>query len=794
MRPRRRDRRAWVPAVTVGTVVLLAGARLITLSAHEHAGERHGAAQEAASRYTRSLERELQGLLERAQAEARRAAGADGALSLPPLTGSPGPHAFWMTGGTVLHGGDPDPAVSNALAAEWAAAQAAGRAGAIFGPVRYGSQWFAAAQVPVELPARPGLRHAAAPQPPQARAVAYEALGTLLLQAGMSRLAGDYDVELLQQAQGAGEPRRLLSYGTRAPADPVTAAVIPGGAPPSSAYLELAISPRGGWYPPGIIAAQAALLALVTWVLAFGAYDLVHALRRAGTALGAARTRLRTVNARLAQEIEQHQALQKSLEHARYHDPSTGLPNRRYFMNQLDRALRDLHARRRQRVAVVLIGIDRFSFINDTLGHTAGDELLLQAAQRFARALEGRESTLARWGGDQCAVLLYEAESSADVGTIAAALHNTRQEPFALRKHRVKAALRIGFTCVEGGPRSPEEVLREADVALTAARRPQSPLTIEYRPDMGGAATSLVSLEADMQLALERGEFMLMFQPIYDLRRARVAGLEALLRWRHPVEGLLPPERFLAIAEESGTIVPITRWVIQRVCRHVAGWRRSLSPNADFYVSINLSAMALQDPGLPAYLAQVLQDTRVPPGYLKFEFAERGLAENVSAAREALTVFHGMGIELMLDDFGTGYSPLNYLQLVPFDFVKIDRPFVNRTGSERANNAIAAALLQLTASLGLRSIAEVVETEVAARTLARLGCDYAQGYYFSAPVEAEQALEQLLRPPTPTIRSTIPVVPALSDEPAADTATLVLAAGPISEASDEEQPNAGSRA
>jgi diguanylate cyclase (GGDEF)-like protein len=765
---------AWLPAAAVAAVVVLAGARLITLSARDHAADLRGGAQGAVSQHAHAIELELQALLDRARGESRRAAGAadERERAAPPLTAVPGRNAFWIAGtGVLLRTGDADPAISRALASEWAAAQAGGRTAAeLFGPVRYGSQWFVAAQTPIELPR-------GSPATAGARAFAYEALDGLLVRAGFGRLAREgYDFELFQDAQNSGEPRVFLRSRPAALEEPVTGAIaLPGAASLRPAYLRLAIRPHAGWYPLGPLIADVALLVLVTWALAFGAHDLVYSVRHARRALATARGQLRTVNARLAAEIEQHDALQRNLEHARYHDPSTGLPNRRYFMSQLDRALRDLHARRRQRLGIILIEIDRFALINDTLGHTAGDDLLLQAAQRFARVLEGREHTLARWGGDQCVVLLYDVDSPAEVRAIAGALHTARQEPFALRRHRVKAATRMGFTCIERGLRRPEEALREADVALSVAKRQADPHTVEYTADLGDAAATLVNLEADLHLALERREFGLLFQPIFDLRAHRVAGVEALLRWYHPVEGTLTPGRFLSIAEEAGLMVPVTRWIIQRVCRLIAQWRQTLPRDADFYISVNLSAAALGDPGLREHVTGVLEATQVPPGYLKFELAERGLIENLSAARPLLAAFRSVGIELMLDDFGTGYSSLSYLQLLPFDYVKIDRPSANRTGSERANNAITAALLQMTSSLGLRAIAEVVETEAAARSLAQLGCNFAQGNYFSPPLEAAQALEFLRRSPSPTtVISTVPVAAAAPRADRAANETMIL--------------------
>jgi diguanylate cyclase (GGDEF)-like protein len=736
---------SWMPAAAVAAVVVLAGTRLLTLSVREHAAELRSAAQGTVSQQAHAIEVELQALRERARDESRRAAG---------------------------RSADADPAVSRALAAEWVWAQPGGHtAGGLFGPVRYGSQWFVAAQAPIKLPAA----HSASTG---AGAFAYEALDKLLSRAGIGRLVrAGYDFELFQDAEGSRPARIFQRSGAAALEQPVTGLIhAPGAASsPSPAYLELAIRPHAGWYPLAPLAADVAVLALVAWALAFGAYDLGCSVRRARRALAMARGQLHEVNARLAAEVEQHDALQKSLEHARYHDPSTGLPNRRYFMSQLDRALRDLYARRRRRLGIILIEIDRFALINDTLGHTAGDDLLLQAAQRFAKVLEQTEHSLARWSGDQCVALLYDVDSPADVRAIAGGLYAARQEPFSLRRHRVRVATRMGFTCIEPGLRRPEEAVREADVALSVARRPSGPHTVEYSADLGNAAVSLVNLEADLHLALERREFGLLFQPIFDLQTLRVVGVEALLRWYHPVEGMLTPDRFLSIAEEAGAMVPVTRWVIQQVCSLIAEWRQSLPGDADFYISVNLSMAALRDPGLWEHVTGVLEATCAPPGYLKFELAERGLIESVSAARPVLTSFRSMGIELMLDDFGTGYSSLSYLQLLPFDYVKIDRPFANRTGSERANNAITAAVLQMASSLGLRAVAEVVETEGAARSLAQLGCNFGQGYYLSVPLEAADALELLRRSPTPS--TVVTPVPAAAEAPSEERAaeeTLII--------------------
>jgi diguanylate cyclase (GGDEF)-like protein len=735
----------WLLPTVAAATLLAVGARLITVSVHTRAEQMRAAAQTAAVGHARSINLRLRILTDQARGEAARVATAmAGELgTLPPASLLPERGTFWMTsGGSVIRAPEADAAVASAVASEWTSSGASGgTATVLFGPVRYGSQWIVA----VRAASDPGARQDGAAA--GLWAVSFQDLDTLLQRANFGTLVNEgYDFQLYQLDPASHQARVLLSSQPSALPEPAVGAIGgPAGVSNASTsdYLQLAIVPRTGWYPARELATEVGLLAVLTWALAFGMYDLTHSLKRSQAVLGTTRKRLHTVNQRLANETEQRESLQKSFEHARYHDTFTGLPNRRYFMDQLDRALRDVRTRRRARIAIILIDIERLKLIGDTLGHTAGDELLLQAAQRCAKALAGTAHLLARWGVDQLAVLIYEVESAAAAQALADRLQQVRQEPFELRQHRISVTSRVGFSCIDSGLQRAEDALREADLSLSVAKERQSEPAVAYAPGMAGAAVSLVSLEADLHVALDRNEFRLLFQPIVDLRGQRVVGVEALLRWRHPVEGLLTPDRFLAIAEEAGVIVPITRWVIQRVCRLAAEWRQRLPRGANFYISVNLSEAVLRAPGLREYVAQALAATHIPPRNLKFELAEGGLVSNVSTAREVLDGFHDMGIELMLDDFGTGYSSLSYLQLFPFDYVKIDRPFVSRTGSERANNAITAAILQMASSLGLRAIAEIVETKAAAQALVQMGCQFAQGYFFSAPVEAEEAFRQL---------------------------------------------------
>jgi diguanylate cyclase (GGDEF)-like protein len=773
----------WLLPVLTAVVVLLAGARLIVVSVRERAEQMRLTAHTVVVRHTAAIAGQLRALAERTRAEAQRAATAAPA--------APEPDTFSIDAhGAVTRAAAADQSVASAIASEWAAGGAASHASApgvfFFGPIRYGSQWIVAASAPtsprgLEQPQAAAGRQAAEPQQ---WTVGFEGLDALLAGARFGTLVDEgYDFQLYQSDPRTGRPRVFVSSEPSALAAPAAAGIpqpdllsaAARGEPDrasgtrGSDFLVLAIRPRTGWYPGRDLATEIGLLALITWAVTFGLYDLTHALKRTRSVLEATRRRLHAANERLTGEIEQRESLQRSFEHARYHDVFTGLPNRRFFMDQLDRALREVRTRRRERIAIVLVDIERFKLIGDTLGHTAGDELLLQAAQRCEQVLGRHEHLLARWGPEQLAVLLHQVQSPIAAQALANQLQEVRDEPFELRQHRISVTSRVGFTCIDSGLQRAEDALREADLALSVAKQHQSQQAVAYAAGMAGAAVTLVSLEADLHVALDRNEFRLLFQPIVDLRRQRVVGAEALLRWRHPVEGLLTPDRFLAIAEEAGVIVPVTRWIIQRVCQLAAEWRQRLPEASEFYISVNLSAAVLRSPGLRDYVARVLQETRLPVGNLKFELSEGGLISNVSTARAVLDAFHDMGIELMLDDFGTGYSSLSYLQLFPFDYVKIDRPFVSRTGSERANNAITAAILQVASNLGLRAVAEVVETKAAAQTLAQMGCEFGQGYFFSAPVEAEVALRHLRTQGAPE---------ESADD---DSPTLILPAGMILE-------------
>jgi diguanylate cyclase (GGDEF)-like protein len=747
----------WLPTVVVLATVLIAGSRLIYLSVQHHAALARETAAAVAATFARKIEPPLQNLADLA---GRQAASATQSLPHPSASTSgslpPAGSTFWMTtNNKVLYAPADEAATASGIASEWQSAEAvsAMRGASILGPMRLGSQWLVAIRVADRTSLSRGW------------SVAYADLDELIADSHLTRLTDmGYDFELSQVEPRSARPRLFVSSSSDALIDAVgtrirlpTAAALPGS------YLQVSIRPHAGWYPASLLTSEMALLAFLAWLLAFGTHDLIHAVQRSREALATVRRRLGVINQHLAEEMQRRLNLQQTLDHARFHDAFTGLPNRRFFMDQLDRALRDVRAKRRQRIAVIIVDIARFKLINDMLGQTAGDELMVQVARRFEKSASAFEGVLARWSGDQFAVLILEVASVEAPLEIAALLQAELRAPFELRRHKLIVGATFGITCADSGQKRAEEVVMESDIALSVAKRNETAKMVLYAPNMTGQAADIVSLEADLHVALERHQLQLLFQPIVDLRTYTMVGGEALLRWHHPVESVLEPSKFLRIAEESGLMVPITRWIILKVVETAAKWLRRLPASQKFYFSVNLSATALRDPGLSEYTASVLAAKQVPPSLLKFELTESALIGNVGAARETLDRLHGMGVQLMLDDFGTGYSSLSNLQLFPFDFVKIDRPFVNRSGSDQANAGMIGAMVQIAASLKLTAIAEIVETETAAKALQAMGCHYGQGYYFSEPIEEPLAL-QWLRTQQP-FQTPPTALPTIEDRP-----------------------------
>src|SRR5258708_2290384 len=390
---------AWLPTVVVLAVVLIAGTRLIDLSAQHHAAVARETAATVANTSVRKIEPLLQKLADLA---GRGGASAGRAESVPPAA-----NPFWMTSDDkVLSSRPEEAATASGIASEWQSAESTRTlpGSAVLGPMRLGSRWLIAVRFPIEA-------HSPA-EAPRSRgwSVAYADLNDLIAASQLTRLTGmGYDFELYQVEPGSARSRSFAGSPTEHLTDAVAARIrLPTTAAIPGSYLEVAIRPRAGWYPATLLASEIGLLAFLAWLLAFGIHDLSRALQRSRAALAGPRRRQRPGTQEIPAGMRQPPELPESFDHARFHDAFTGLPNRRYFMDQLDRALRDVRTRRRQRLAVIIVDIVRFKLINDVLGHTAGDELMVQAARRFERSTSAFEGVLARWGGDQFAVLLLD--------------------------------------------------------------------------------------------------------------------------------------------------------------------------------------------------------------------------------------------------------------------------------------------------------------------------------------------------------------------------------------------------
>jgi diguanylate cyclase (GGDEF)-like protein len=416
------------------------------------------------------------------------------------------------------------------------------------------------------------------------------------------------------------------------------------------------------------------------------------------------------------------------------YDQLTGLPNRTLLHDRLAQAL--ARARRTgEQPSVLYLDLDNFKAINDTLGHAAGDALLRDVARRLAARLRA-EDTASRLGGDEFAVLLERADE-ATAEQAAARLLEAFAEPFVVAGRTLRVSASLGVVTADGHA---DDALRHADLAMYAAKAAGKGRQATYRPQMQTAATERMTLEADLSQAVERGELLLHYQPVVRLDTGEIRGAEALLRWRHPERGLVPPGHFIALAEDTRLIVPIGRWVLREACRQAARWARH---RRWLGMSVNVSVHQLTHPGFVGELAEVLADTDLPPETLLLEVTETVLMQDVEAMIERLWEVRGLGVKIAVDDFGMGHSCLQYLLRFPLDVLKMPREFVGPIAGAAHQQVVGRAILDLGASLGLRVVAEGIETSAQLARLRQRGCTLGQGFLFARPMEAER-LDALL--------------------------------------------------
>ena len=436
-------------------------------------------------------------------------------------------------------------------------------------------------------------------------------------------------------------------------------------------------------------------------------------------------------------------------------DPLTGLPNRLLFIDRLGRVIKHAKRRKDHIFAVLLLDLDGFKMINDSVGHLIGDQLLLGVANRLEKCLRstdtvarlGESFTVARLGGDEFTVLLDDLKDPNDAKRAAERLMKALTAPFVLGGKEVFTSVSIGIALSNPTYEQPEDILRDADTAMYRAKSLGKARFEVFDADMRASVMARLQLETDLRRALERQEFRNFYQPIVSLASGKIAGFEALLRWEHPTRGLLGPEEFIAVAEETGLIRELGWWNLREACRQISDWKANPDADPDLIISVNLSVKQFLQPNLVSEIKGLLRELAFPPESLKLEITESTVMGDPSAAVEMLLQIKALGIRLAIDDFGTGYSSLSYLHRFPLDTLKIDRSFISGMCEGGEGMEIARTIMPLANNLRLDVVAEGVETIEQVAFLRKLHCKFAQGFYFSKPLAAEEAGALLIGQP-----------------------------------------------
>ena len=435
-----------------------------------------------------------------------------------------------------------------------------------------------------------------------------------------------------------------------------------------------------------------------------------------------------------SRDITDRKALEDQLKHQAFHDSLTGLANRALFTNRVQHLLERRHWNG-VGCAVFFLDLDDFKTVNDSLGHVAGDELLRAVADRLRNHLRAGD-TAARLGGDEFAVLLEELADEREVLAAADRIMSALQAPFAVQGKDLVARASVGIALPDlDRPQEADELLRNADMAMYTAKNNGKGRYEWFAPSMHAAVVERLELTADLRRAVERSELFVLYQPIVDLATGRRTGVEALVRWRHPQRGLVGPDEFITLAEETGLILPLGRLVLEQACRHGARWRQQ--HGRELTINVNLSIRQLQDPGFVNEVTEILVASQLHAHCLTLEITESLLMQDTEAAVEKLTELKRLGVRVAIDDFGTGYSSLSYLQKLPIDILKIPKPFIDGIVKTSEESALARAIIKLAKTLRLETIAEGIEQQEQWHKLRELACDLGQGYFFSKPVESD---------------------------------------------------------
>jgi diguanylate cyclase (GGDEF)-like protein/PAS domain S-box-containing protein len=436
-------------------------------------------------------------------------------------------------------------------------------------------------------------------------------------------------------------------------------------------------------------------------------------------------------------EITERKQTEAQLRHQIYHDELTGLPNRILLMERLRRAIDKQKRQEDYLFAVLFLDLDRFKVINDSLGHAFGDRMLKAIASRLQTCLRPGD-TIARLGGDEFTLLLEAIADEQEARQIAARIQQQLALPFYLGEHEVITSASMGIVLSTLDCEYPEDLLRDADTAMHRAKTLNTRTEI-FVPSMHSHAMARLQIEIDLRKALERQELRVFYQPIVSLKTGKITGFEALVRWQHPTSGMIPPIKFIPVAEETGLICAIGWWVLQQACQQTRHWQERFPTDPPLTISVNVSGKQFTQSNLIEQVEQILQETGLPATSLKLEITESVLVENAEAAAAVICQLKAMGIQFSIDDFGTGYSSLSYLHRLPIDTLKIDRSFVNNVDCEPEKIEIIRTIVALAWNLGMNVVAEGVETKTQMYQLQALKSEYGQGYFFSKPTDSATA-------------------------------------------------------
>ncbi|MBW3562177.1 MAG: EAL domain-containing protein [Actinobacteria bacterium] len=442
-------------------------------------------------------------------------------------------------------------------------------------------------------------------------------------------------------------------------------------------------------------------------------------------------------------DVTDRKSLESQLEYRAFHDELTRLANRALFTDRVEHAVARVVDRRAEPIAVLFLDLDGFKNVNDRLGHATGDELLVQVADRLRTCLRDAD-TAARLGGDEFAVLLEDMADESGPARVAERILKTLRQPFDVAGTEVTIDASIGIAAATGGETA-EDVLRNADIAMYTAKGSGKGRYDIFEPRMHAAVVERLELESDLARAIDADEFVLHYQPIVELASKRIKGVEALARWEHPTRGMVSPADFIPLAEETGLIVELGRWVLREACDQMVEWQHDYVDDPPMSMSVNLSAKQLLDPRIVSDVRAALTESGLDPVNLTLEITESALVTDTEATINSLTELKALGVKLAIDDFGTGYSSLSYLQRFPIDVLKIDRSFIDQVGDRPANPALARAIVELGHSLELETVAEGIERDDQLVQFQALQCHSGQGYLFARPGDRDGTAALLAR-------------------------------------------------